>query len=113
MMSDRPGVAGPDNRVPKGVRVALKALGYLAAPGLVLVALVLIALEVERYHERQTAQRNESATTSQASAKRGWPTGISATWRRGARRRRVRSTHSWRAKGSELSGRSSKTETLL
>ena len=61
MTYDRPGDVGPNGQVPEGVRLAFKALGILAALGLAVIAVLLIALEVQQHGDRQTAQRNESA----------------------------------------------------
>ena len=69
MTYDRPRDVGPNGQMPEGVRLAFKALGILAALGLAVIAVLLIALEVQQHSDRQTAQRNESAATSQASAR--------------------------------------------
>ena len=69
MIYDRSGGVGPNGQAPGGVRIAFRVVGILAALGLVVIALVVVGLEVRQHHDRQATQRNESAATSQVSAR--------------------------------------------
>lgn len=68
MTYDQPEGDVPGNRAAQGVRAFALGVGILAALGLVVIMVLIIGVMWQEHDFRQTAQRNEAAATSKASA---------------------------------------------